>query len=763
MTLTRLLRCKKLKILNKKQWLEDYYTSTTRVQSQAFSSSTSECTITFSNGRQMNISTGKYARMADGCSVASAGDTSVMVTAVSKSRASSSLSFVPLIVDYRQKAAAAGRIPTNFLKRELGPTENEILTSRLIDRSLRPLFPNRYNFETQIVCNMLAIDGVNKPDVLSINGASAALALSDIPWNGPVGAVRLGIVDNEVIINPTRREIQQSSLDLIVTGAQQKLVVMLEGSADNILEQDLRKAVKVGVKECQSIIQGIQNLQNSVGKQKRTLDPPTELPQDVVESIKSLSEMKLREIFSDYKHDKASRDHAVNSLRNEVIETMKSSYSDLDLALTAETFLQFEKDVLRSLMFERECRCDGRNFDELRDISCQVDLFKPLHGSAMFQRGQTQVLCTVTLDSPDSALKMDTISTLATGIKEKNFFLHYEFPSYATNETGRTGPLGRREIGHGALAERGLRSVIPKDYPFAIRLTSEVLESNGSSSMASVCGGSLALMDAGVPLSSSVAGVAMGLITKYGEESKQIEDYRVLTDILGLEDFMGDMDFKIAGTKKGITALQADIKIPGIPLKILMESIEKAVEAKSQILGIMSGVISVPRSAKKDNMPVTEALDIPVHQRGKLLGVGGLNIKKIFLQTGVHINSNDDEKFSLFAPNQEAMNEAKDMINQLIKQEREPTLDFGGIYSAKIVEIRDIGVMVTLYPSMKPALLSNTQLDQRKIDHPSVLGFEVGQEIQVKYFGRDPVSGNMRISRKVLQTTNFVAKNLNKS
>ena len=296
--------------------------------------------------------------MADGCAVATLGDTSVMVTTVSKSQASSPSSFIPLVVDYRQKAAAAGRIPTNFLRRELGRTEHEILTSRLIDRSIRPLFPQKYNRETQIMCNMLALDGSNDPDVISINGASAALAVSDIPWNGPVGAVRVGYIDNEVVINPTRREIHQSSLNLIVTAAQQNLVVMLEGSADDILEQDLKKALKVGVKECQGIIQAIQNLQKQYGKTKRTIEAPPELPQEVIESVKSLSEMKLREIFSDYKHDKLSRDNALNNLRTEVLTEMKSSYSDLDITLTSETFSEFSRTIFRSLIFENDCRYD---------------------------------------------------------------------------------------------------------------------------------------------------------------------------------------------------------------------------------------------------------------------------------------------------------------------------------------------------------------------------------------------------------------------
>ncbi|XP_058790116.1 polyribonucleotide nucleotidyltransferase 1, mitochondrial [Phymastichus coffea] len=763
MATIRLLKRNSLVSLYNKQRHKINYSSQENFQSDSSSLQSSETAATFSNGRQIKFSTGKLARLADGCAIATLGETSVMVTTVSRSHASSTSSFVPLVVDYKQKAAAAGRIPTNFLRRELGQTEHEILTSRLIDRSLRPLFPEKYNYETQVICNMLALDGNNDSDVLSINGASAALAVSDIPWNGPIGAVRIGLIDNEVIINPTRREIQQSSLNLIITAAQHNLIIMMEGSANNVLDQDMRKSIKAGVKECQSIIQAIETLRKKSGKVKRIVEPPAELPEDIKESVESLSEMKLREIFTDHKHDKLSRDIALSNLRNDVLTTMKSNYSDLDVALTAEAFSDCSKKIFRSLIFESDRRCDGRKLNDIRNISCQINLFKPLHGSALFQRGQTQVLCTVTLDSPDSALKMDTISSLANGVKEKNFFLHYEFPPFATNETGRTGPVGRRETGHGALAERGLRAILPKDYPFAIRLTSEVLESNGSSSMASVCGGSLALMDAGIPVTTPAAGVAIGLVTKYEKDTRHLVDYRILTDILGLEDYLGDMDFKVAGTRKGITALQADIKVSGLPLKIIMESLDRANEAKNKIINIMNQVIATPRIEKKDNMPITEVIDVPVHLRGKLLGVGGSNVKKIFLQTGVHINHDENTRFVLFAPNQTAMNEARETIDEILKQDREPKLEFGGIYTATIVEIRDVGVMVILYPNMPPALLHNSQLDQRQVTHASALNMEVGQEIQVKYFGRDPASGAMRLSRKVLQTTNLAMKNLNRT
>ncbi|XP_060805038.1 polyribonucleotide nucleotidyltransferase 1, mitochondrial [Amyelois transitella] len=732
-------------MLSRKRLILSKIKARARLYCRYFSSeSVGHADVSFSNGTSLKLSTGQYARFADGACVATLGNTSVLSTVVSKAKASNS-SFLPLVVDYRQKAAAAGRIPTNFLRRELGPTEREILTSRLIDRSLRPLFPQNYFYDTQIVCNMLAVDATNPPETIAINAASAALALSDVPWNGPVGAVRIGQIDNEMIINPTRRDLEKSNLNLVISATKSNLVVMLEGSANDILQQDLLKAIKLGTKEAQHIVRGIEQLQKLHGKRKRVIEEATPVSSDVIDSIKTLSTMKIREILSDHSHDKMSRDHAISELRQTVLNQLRDT--DIDVGTLQDTFNSHLKHTFREMIFETDVRCDGRHLDQLRDISCQVSLYEPLHGSALFQRGQTQVLCTVAFDSPDSALKMDTLTMLTSGIKEKNFFLHYEFPSYATGEVGRSGAPGRREAGHGALAERGLRPVLARQ-PYAVRLTAEVLESNGSSSMASVCGGSLALLDAGVELASPAAGVAVGLVTRTSEGL--LTDYRILTDLLGIEDYMGDMDFKVAGTKKGITALQADVKLPGIPLKIVMEAVQKACDAKSKIIDIMNQCIDKPRKGRKENMPVIEEMEVELHKRPKLLGLGGINLKKLYVETGVQVTPIDETKYSVFAPSQTAMEEAKARIATWLTSERTPELEFGAIYKAKVVEVKDIGVLVTLYPGMAPALVHNSQLDHRKIMHPSALNLEVGSEIQVKYFGRDPVSGQVRLSRKVL-------------
>uniref|UniRef100_A0A3Q1EKQ6 polyribonucleotide nucleotidyltransferase n=1 Tax=Acanthochromis polyacanthus TaxID=80966 RepID=A0A3Q1EKQ6_9TELE len=695
------------------------------------------------SSRKLEISSGKFARFADGSAVVQLGDTSVMVTAVSKTKPSPS-QFMPLVVDYRQKAAAAGRIPTNYLRRELGTTDNEILTSRLIDRSIRPLFPAGYFYDTQILCNLLAVDGVNDPDVLAINAASAALALSDIPWHGPVGAVRVGMVNGELLVNPTRAEMASSTLNLIVTGAPSSNVVMIEASAENVLQQDFCHAVKVGVKHTQQIILAIQQLMREQKVTKRTPVKMFSAPHDMVEHVRKLASDRIYAVFTDYTHDKISRDEAINKIRLETEESLKEEFPQAEPFEVIESFNTVSKEIFRNLVLNEYRRCDGRELTALRSISCDTNLFKPLHGSALFQRGQTQVLCSVTFDSLESSVKADIITTPCSS---------FQFPPYATNEIGKIGGLNRRELGHGALAEKSLRPVIPKDFPFTIRVTAEVLESNGSSSMASACGGSLALMDAGVPISSAVAGVAIGLISKANpEKPAEMEDYRLLTDILGIEDYLGDMDFKMAGTNKGVTALQADVKIPGLPLKVVMEAIQQATVAKREILGIMNKCIMKPRESRKENGPVVENVRVPVSRRARFVGPGGYNLRRLQAQTGVTISQVDEETFSVFAPTPGAMHEAQDFISEICKDDQEQQLEFGAIYTAIITEIRDIGVMVKLYPNMSAVLLHNSQLDHKRIKHPSALGLEVGQEIQVKYFGRDPTDGRMRLSRKVLQS-----------
>uniref|UniRef100_A0A673ZAW0 polyribonucleotide nucleotidyltransferase n=1 Tax=Salmo trutta TaxID=8032 RepID=A0A673ZAW0_SALTR len=677
------------------------------------------------NQLKLEISTGKLARFADGSVVVQLGDTTVMVTAVSKTKPSPS-QFMPLVLLFV------------FL-----------VGWFIVYRAIRPLFPAGYFYDTQILCNLLAVDGVNDPDVLAINGASAALTLSDIPWNGPIGAVRIGLVDGEFLVNPTRKQMASSTINLIVAGAPLSQVVMIEASAENVLQQDFCHAVKVGVKHTQQIILAIQQMAREAKVTKRTPPKIFSAPEEMIE----LASEKVYAVFTDFTHDKISRDDAINKVRLETEEQIKEKYPHAEPYEVMESFNMVSKEVFRNLVLNEYRRCDGRNLTSLRNISCEADIFKPLHGSALFQRGQTQVLCSVTFDSLESSIKTDIITTALSGVKDKNFMLHYEFPPYATNEIGKMSGMNRRELGHGALAEKSLRPVIPKDFPFTIRVTSEVLESNGSSSMASACGGSLALMDAGVPITSAVAGVAIGLISKANpEKPSEIQDYRILTDILGIEDYLGDMDFKLAGTNKGINALQADVKIPGLPLKLVMEAIQQATVAKREILGIMNNTIAKPRANRKENGPVVENVRVPVSRRARFVGPGGYNLRRLQAQTGVTISQVDEETFSVFAPTPGAMNEAQEFITEICKDDQEQQLEFGAVYTATIMEIRDIGVMVKLYPNMSAVLLHNSQLDHKRIKHPSAIGLEVGQQIQVKYFGRDPTDGRMRLSRKVLQS-----------
>jgi len=618
-----------------------------------FSKSQKEVTVEVPGGQPIRISTGKLARFADGSAVANIGQTSVLATVVCKSPTvtpgttlapSATPSFVPLTVDYRQKAAAAGRIPTNHLRRELGgPTDAEVLTGRVIDRSVRPLFPKAFGLETQIVCNMLCVDGQGcRPDVAALNAASAALAASDVPWRGPVGAVRVGRdrQSRELLLNPSRRQRASSDLDVIVAGDRRGRVVMLEAEADNVHRDDFLLAVQHGLDACRVIAATIQD--ELATEHKRELPPTSTATDELRQSIDLMCRQRVMAIYCHDQHDKISRDRAVFAVRDEVLASLRQSQANVDSGHFFECFNQMCRSLVASLVLDNGRRVDGRAVDQMRELSCEADLHQPLHGSALFQRGQTQVMCTVALDSKMAALKADPVSELTGAVKEKGFFLHYEFPPYATNDIGRTG-IGRRELGHGALAERALRPLVPADHPFTIRLTSEVLESNGSSSMATVCGGTLALLDAGVPLTAPAAGVAVGLVAETNDEG-DIRRHQVLLDILGLEDYLGDMDFKMAGTEDGVTALQADIKLPGIPFEVVRDATFMAGCGIGQLLGVMRRCR--PRAREdKTNLPVAVEMELPPHKRAKLVGPGGINLRNITSETGARLSQSEEEDF----------------------------------------------------------------------------------------------------------------------
>ena len=721
----------------------------------------------------INIEAANLAKFTNGACTCSLGDTSVLVTAVSiKPQKPASSSFVPLTVDYRQKAAAAGRIPMTHLRRDIGITEKEILTSRIIDRSIRPAFAKGFYYDTQVICNLLAVDGINDPDILAINGASASLSISDIPWNGPIGAARVGLIGDNVVINPTRREQENSRLNLVLSANGSGNITMMDGSCkEPLLMPDLLKAIKQGTKECQNVISSICSLTKSIGKPKRAQDLSPTLTDEQKKLTLSLATPRVKEILNNYTLDKIARFEAIKGVQDEVFVVVKEAHPDVDPSIFKEAFTSVIRDTYKQVLNETKVRCDGRKFDELRPVSCKVNLYKPLHGSAIFQRGQTQVFCSTTFDSPDAAFRTDTITLLTSGIKEKNFMLHYEFPPYATNEIGKVATIpGRREIGHGALAEKSIRPLVPEHHDMTIRLNCEVMESSGSSSMASVCAGSMSLMDAGVKLKEHVAGVAIGLFSDCSEgETSDKSEPMLLTDIQGFEDFFGDMDFKIAGTRRAITALQLDVKpMNGLPSSVLFKAIQKAHAARGEIINLMEKTIREPRKEKKDNHPVIKSIHVPPQKKAKFIGFGGANLKKLTAQIGVRISACDNgdinefehgetlgasarDNFVIFAPNKEAMAEAEEFIKTLLEKEyKEPELEFNGIYTATIEEIRPTGVMVTLYPNMTPTLLPLSQLDTRTVSHPSALNFELGQQIQVKYFGRDPASGHMRLSRKSL-------------
>uniref|UniRef100_A0A8C4QJW0 polyribonucleotide nucleotidyltransferase n=1 Tax=Eptatretus burgeri TaxID=7764 RepID=A0A8C4QJW0_EPTBU len=602
--------------------------------------------------RKLKISTGKLARFADGCAVAEMGNTSVMVTAVSKTKPTLS-QFLPLTVDYRQKAAAAGRIPTNHLRRELGQTDVEILTSRLIDRSIRPMFPTGYYYDTQVICNLLAVDGVNDPEVLAINGASAALAISDIPWNGPVGAVRMGLVGDEFVVNPSRKELSQSSLNLVVTGAARSTVVMLEGLAENILQPQLCHAIKIGVKHAQQVVLALDQLAMEVGREKRTVPKMYSIQKDLLDAFPETEPFDIMEVFS-----------------------------------------AMVRDIFRNMILDESRRCDGRHLCDLRPITCEVDLYRPLHGSAIFQRGQTQVLCTFAYSHWQDYMISHCNRFLA--------FVIFQFPPFATNEIGRVSGMNRRELGHGMSFNR----VLIRELAYTLLLWSIKTQAQGDSRVSSC----------------------------------------------GIEDYLGDMDFKMAGSKKGITALQvffSDYRLYRSSLLIFFPPPHRI--AKSEILNIMLKTLPRPRASRKENGPTTEMIHVPISKRPRFIGPGGYNLRKLQAETGVTVSQADEETFSVFAPTPEAMIEAREVIQELGRDDQEQQLDFGAVYTATITELRDVGVMVKLYPNMTPVLLHNLQIDQRRVLHPSALGLQVGQEIQVKYFGRDPTDGRMRLSRKVLQ------------
>ena len=681
----------------------------------------------------ITIETGRIAKLADGSVVVSCGETMVMASAVSATVVKEGQDFFPLTVDYREKAAAAGKFPGGYFKREGRPTEKETLTSRMTDRPLRPLFPQGYFYDTQVISILLSADGENDPDILSINGASAALAVSDIPFKGPIGAVRVGRVNGQFVANPTHTDRVHSDLDLIYVGTEND-VIMIEGAADQLPEAEFLNALEFAHGHARELIRAQKELAAQVGKPKREM-PLLSVKPELLEIAYQVAGDRIEGAL--YTEGKVARAKAVDALREEVRAAVLEKYPEADDFAISQAFDYVQKKAFRISVLEKKKRMDGRGYQDLRPISCEVAVLPRAHGSAIFQRGETQALALATLAPIEEAQMIDAYGG---GEQSKRFLLHYNFPPFSVGETGRFGGASRREIGHGALAERSIEPVVPSenDFRYAIRVSSEVMESNGSTSMASVCGGMLALMDAGVPVKDVVAGISVGLVTEYdGDELKR---YELLTDIIGSEDHFGDMDFKLCGTDKGVTGYQLDLKLPGISLKILGEAIERAKEARSKILESMRGALDKPRPGLSKYAPRIETIKINPEKIGALIGPGGKTIKGIVAETGAEINIEDDGSVHIYATSGESMARAKEIIGGMTRE-----IEIGQTYQGRVVSTKEFGAFVEVFPG-KDGLVHISELADFRVKRTEDVA-KMGDIIWVKCIGIDD-KGRVKLSRK---------------
>ena len=686
-------------------------------------------------GQEIIIETGKLAKQADGAVTVQLGETIVLVAAVAATKAKPGQEFFPLTVDYREKAAAAGKFPGGYFKREGRPTEKEILTSRLTDRPIRPLFPKGWFNEVQVQSVLLSADGENDPDMLSIIGASAALSVSDIPWDGPLGAVRIARIGGEFIANPTHTQAAESDLDIVYVGNSSD-IVMFEGAASEITEEDFNAALKFGHEMCQPLIEAQRQLTEKAGKQKRQIEV-TVVPDDVLKEAKSLGADRM--VPALLTPMKLAREAAVKAVNDDVAAKLIEKFGAEKVTefVLKDAFYYIQKEAVRSLIMNENKRLDGRGLDDVRPIICEVGILPRAHGSALFSRGETQAVTLATLGTAEDAQTFDSYTG---GETEKKFLLHYNFPNFSVGETGRISGPGRREIGHGALAERSIAPMIPGDnYPYTLRITSEIMESNGSTSMATVCGGTLALMDAGVPLKRPVAGISVGICTEY-KDKETIKSYKLMTDILGWEDAFCDMDCKIAGTDQGITGFQLDLKLRGIPHNIMAEALEKARVARLHILGEMAKVLPAPRTELSKYAPRIVQVKINPEKIGALIGPGGKNIKRIVEESGCEINIEDDGTVNIYSVSAEGMAIAREAIEGMTA-EAEP----GKIYRGKVVSIKDFGCFVEFLPG-KEGLVHISELANFRVKQTEDI-VKVGDDIMVKCLGVDE-KGRVRLSRK---------------
>ncbi len=684
----------------------------------------------------ITFNSGDLAGLAGGAVTMELGETNVFVSVTAASKLRPDQNWFPLTVDYREKFFAGGRFPGGFFKREGRPNEKEILTCRLCDRPLRPLFPKGFMNEVQVIGYLLSTDLINEPDILMVNGASAALMISDIPWDGPVGCVRIGDIDGEFVINPTNEQIFDSSLDLIYVG-NEKEMMMIEGSADQIPEDRFIEALEYAQEAIQELTAAQRQLAELCGKPKKDFEL-VKAPDNVMDMCREIVGDRMNEaIFADSKQE---REEAVSGIKEEVAVAVEESLGeDYDPNHVNMAFEVLQEEIYRENILERGKRADGRGPNDLREITCQTGALPRVHGSAVFQRGETQTLVMTTLGTGRDTQDLDGLTG---GPSSKSFLLHYNFPPFSVGEAGRFGFTSRREIGHGALAERSLLPILPSedDFPYAIRLVSEIMSSNGSTSMASVCGGSLALMDAGVPTLGSVAGISAGLVSNPNDEGG-LEKHVVLTDIIGAEDHFGDMDFKIAGTREGVTGFQLDLKIQGLPFDVAKEAIQRITEARHKILDAMDGVQGSPRAELRDHAPRIETVMIDPDKIGPLIGPGGKNIRRITEITGADINIDEDNsgKVHVYATTAEAMERALEEVNLSTGD-----IEVGKTYRGIVRGVKDFGAFVECLPG-KEGLVHISELADFRVNKTEDI-CKLGDEIIVKCIGEE--RGKVRLSRK---------------
>ncbi len=681
----------------------------------------------------LTISTGKLAKLADGSVTVRSGDTLILVAAVSATTVKEGQDFFPLTVDYREKAAAVGKFPGGYFKREGRPSEKETLTSRMTDRPLRPLFPKGYFYDTQVISVLLSADGENDPDILSITGASAALCVSDIPFAGPIGAVRIARINGEFVVNPTHTQRQQSDLDLVYVGSAEE-VVMIEGAADEISEEDFIRALEFAQPYVREIVNMQKELTKVAGKPKREVQLLS-VRDDLLEIAYQVAGDRIEAAL--YTPGKVARGKAVDALRQEVNTTILAKYPDATPFEISQAFDYLQKKAFRVSILDRKTRCDGRGLHDLRALSGEVGLLPRSHGSALFQRGETQALALATLASAEEAQMIDAYTG---GDPSKRFILHYNFPPFSVGETGRFGSTSRREIGHGALAERSIAPIIPSEseFPYAIRVSSEVMESNGSTSMATVCAGVMALMDAGVPIRKPVGGISVGLVTEF--QGDHLARYTTLTDIIGSEDHFGDMDFKLCGTRDGVTGFQLDLKLPGISHSIMAEAIREARDARMKVLDVMNEAIQTPRKELSQYAPRIETVKIHPDKIGLLIGPGGKTIKGIVAETGAEINIDDDGSVHIYSASRDSLNRAKEIISGMTKE-----IEVGESYHGRVVSIKEFGAFVEVMPG-KDGLVHISELADFRVKNVEDV-VKVGDLVWVKCIGIDE-KGRVKLSRK---------------